>query len=123
LEGEDGDVEVSSGAIDSSGGVRRSTGRRWYFVECNVVPPFSTFISVQTKRGEALSFTEHDILQLFAEFSVLSDRHGLLCSVLGQIELDVSGEIILARAGLPGDVLNIATRIQRRKEECGSHVR
>ena len=114
LKGEDGDVEVSSCAIDSSGGVRRSTGSRWYFAECNVVPSFSTLISVRTKR-EGLSFTKHDVSQLFSELSVLSDRHGLLGSVLGQIELNVSRKIILARVGLPGGVLNITTRIPTKK--------
>ena len=59
--GEEGDVEVSRGAIDSSGGVRRSTGSRWYFAECNVVPPFSALVSDRTKREEAPSLTKHDV--------------------------------------------------------------
>jgi len=81
--------------------MRRSAGSRWYFAECNVVPPFSTRVSIRAKK-EVRPPTKHNIFQLFTELSVLPDRHRLLGSVLRQIEFDVSRELIPAGAGLLG---------------------
>ena len=42
-----------SGAMDTVGGIRRSAGSKWYFVECNVVPPFSTFVRIERRENKS----------------------------------------------------------------------
>jgi len=116
-EGEEGDAEVNSGAIDSDGGERRSAGSKWYFAECNAAPPLPKLVNIRTRKGEPPLLTKQDVLQLFAELLIPPNRHCFLGRVLRQIELDVGREIILSGTGLPGIILHIIARTQRRRKQ------
>lgn len=80
-------------------------------------PSILYFCEDRTKGEQVVSHTERDILQLPAEFLTLSNRHRLFGRVLHQIELYVNREVILVRAGLPGDVLHVNMQKRRCKEK------